>query len=69
MAAGIGVGIYRDFEDAAQQLVRWSCYYTPNAAHTTLYEDIKKRWQKAYEAQLKLVDDTITASMWKAPGL
>jgi len=32
-------------------------------------EEIKQKWQKAYEVQLKLVDDNITNSMWKAPGL
>jgi autoinducer 2 (AI-2) kinase len=34
-----------------------------------LYDKIKIKWQKAYEVQLKLVDDNITNSMWKAPGL
>ena len=33
------------------------------------YKLIKENWQKAYDAQLKLVDDNITTSMWKAPGL
>ena len=34
-----------------------------------LYGKIKEKWLQAYEAQLKLVDDNITTSMWKAPGL
>jgi autoinducer 2 (AI-2) kinase len=30
---------------------------------------MKQRWQRAYAAQLKLVDENVTTSMWKAPGL
>ncbi len=69
MAAGIGAGVYNDFEDAVKQLVRWQHFYEPNLNHTKIYENLKIKWQKAYEVQLKLVDDNITTSMWKAPGL
>ena len=69
MAAGIGAGVYSDFEDAVKQLVRWKYFYEPNLKHTKIYENLKIKWQKAYEVQLKLVDDNITTSMWKAPGL
>jgi len=27
------------------------------------------KWEIAYDAQLKLVDENITTSMWQAPGL
>ncbi len=69
MAAGVGCGVYGSLVDAAKELVVWEKEYTPNMQNFEKYKEIKKRWQKAYEAQLKLVDDNITTSMWKAPGL
>ena len=69
MAAGVGVGIYSSLSSAAKELVVWDKVYEPNMANKKIYDEIKLRWQSAYEAQLKLVDDSITTSMWKAPGL
>ena len=69
MAAGVGVGIYRDLKTAAKKLVVWDKTYEPNMKNHKLYNEIQLNWQKAYEVQLKLVDKNITKSMWKAPGL
>jgi len=69
MAAGVGAGIYHDMSQAAKELVVWEKEYTPNMDYHDKYKEIRKLWKKAYEAQLKLVDDEVTTSMWKAPGL
>ena len=69
MAAGVGVGIYKDLKTAAKELVVWDKTYEPNMKNHKLYNEIQLNWQKAYEVQLKLVDENITKSMWKAPGL
>ncbi|MBA3025768.1 MAG: autoinducer-2 kinase [Sulfurimonas sp.] len=69
MAAGVGCGVYLDMVNAAKELVVWDKTYEPNAKNKKVYDEIKIKWCKAYEAQLKLVDDNITTSMWKAPGL
>jgi autoinducer 2 (AI-2) kinase len=69
MAAGVGCGVYESLSSVAKELVVWEKSYMPNAANKKIYDRLKIKWQKAYEAQLKLVDDNITASMWKAPGL
>ena len=69
MAASVGCGIYSSLEEAAQKLVEWDKVYEPNMENKILYDAIKLKWQRAYEAQLKLVDENITRSMWKAPGL
>ncbi len=69
MSAGVGAGIYDSLVDASRDLVIWDKIYEPNMDNYKLYENIKIQWQKAYEVQLKLVDDNITTSMWKAPGL
>ena len=69
IAAGVGAGIYPSLTQAAKELVTWEIAYEPNMKNYKLYNKIKRKWQKAYEQQLKLVDDNITTSMWKAPGL
>jgi len=69
MAAGVGVGIYESIASAAKKLVVWDKEYEPNISNHNAYNKIKLKWISAYEAQLKLVDDNITTSMWKAPGL
>ncbi|MDF1878709.1 autoinducer-2 kinase [Sulfurimonas sp. SAG-AH-194-C20] len=69
MAAGVGCGIYKDLVSAAKELVVWDKTYEPNMKNKKIYDDIKIKWQKAYQTQLKLVDENVTTSMWKAPGL
>ena len=69
MAAGVGIGIYKDLKSAAKQIVVWDREYTPNIENFDKYQEIKKTWQEAYDLQLKLVDRGITTSMWKAPGI
>jgi autoinducer 2 (AI-2) kinase len=69
MAAGVGAGIYSDLKTASKQLVVWDKEYQPNMANHEKYKEIKVNWQKVYNEQLKLVDQGLTTSMWKAPGL
>jgi autoinducer 2 (AI-2) kinase len=69
ISAGVGAGIYTSLVEAAKELVVWDKVYEPNMQNYEIYKEIKIKWQQAYEAQLKLVDDNITTSMWKAPGL
>lgn len=69
ISAGVGCGVYSSLVSAAKELVVWDKTYEPNLENKKLYDEIKIKWQSAYEAQLKLVDDNITNSMWKAPGL
>ncbi|MDB2562850.1 autoinducer-2 kinase [Sulfurimonas sp.] len=69
ISAGVGAGIYPSLVEAAKELVVWDKVYEPNMDNHKLYGEVKEKWLKAYELQLKLVDDNITTSMWKAPGL
>ncbi len=69
MAAAVGCGLYETLESAAQDWVVWEKTYRPNLENKAIYDGLKEKWKSAYEAQLKLVDATITTSMWKAPGL
>ncbi|WP_024954863.1 autoinducer-2 kinase [Sulfurospirillum arcachonense] len=69
MAAGVGVGIYKDIPSAANELVVWEKTYEANMQNYKTYQEIKEKWQEAYAKQLELVDASVTDSMWKAPGL
>jgi len=68
-AAGVGAGIYTSIEEAATRLVSFVSEYEPNMQHHNKYKEQALVWGKAYEAQMKLVDDCVTTPMWKAPGL
>ncbi len=69
MSAGVGAGIYKDLKTAACELVVWDREYLPNMENKKLYDGIKQKWQEVYAKQLELVDQGLTTSMWKAPGL
>jgi len=69
MAAGVGAGIYSDLQTASKNLVVWDKEYLPNMENHKKYKHIKETWQKVYDEQLRLVDENLTTSMWKAPGL
>ena len=69
ISAGVGAGVYSSLVQASKDLVVWDKVYEPNMDNYKLYGEIKEKWQEAYKVQLKLVDDNITTSMWKAPGL
>ena len=69
MAAGVGAGLYKDLASAAKKLVVWDKTYEPNMQNKKIYDEQTKKFQLAYKAQLKLVDEGVTTSMWTAPGL
>ena len=69
MAAGIGIAIYKDMETAVNTLVNWGKEYIPNKKNYTKYQIIQQQWIAVYERQLRLVEEGLTTSMWKAPGL
>ena len=69
IAAGVGIGLYPGITDAADSLVRWERDYKPNRDHFQIYQEVQEKWAKAYAAQRALVDEAVTQSMWKAPGL
>lgn len=66
--AGVGVGIYRDYDEAIQNIVKIDRVYQPNPENAEIYQDLYQRWLSAYPLQLELADRGITESMWRAPG-
>ncbi len=68
-AAGVGAGEYDSISQAAQGLVKWEKTYEPDMQNFKRYQEIAKQWQEVYARQLELVNNRLTNSMWKAPGL
>lgn len=69
MSAGVGAGVYKTLAQAAKALVVWEKTFEPNFENTKTYREIESRWQIIYQKQLALVDEGLTTSMWKAPGV
>ncbi len=68
-ACGVAIGEYSSIDEVAKSLVKWKKSYQPDSENHNKYRDIAEQWKAAYRVQLKLVDEGITTSMWKAPGL
>jgi autoinducer 2 (AI-2) kinase len=68
-ACGVGVGEYHSIAQAAEELVCFEKEFVPTEENHKKYEEIAQAWRKIYDSQLALVDDGLSSSMWKAPGL
>ncbi len=66
---GVATKEYSSIAEVAKSLVQWDKAYQPDADNYAKYQEVAERWKIAYAAQLKLVDEKITTSMWQAPGL
>ena len=69
IAAGTGVGIYASLAEGGETLVKWERTYRPDLELKSLYTEAAARWKVAYAAQRTLVDEEVTTSLWRAPGL
>ncbi len=68
-ACGVAVGEYDSIAQASKAFIQWEKSYTPNMDNAPLYQDVASKWKDAYTSSLQLVDQGVTTSMWKAPGL
>ncbi len=69
MCAGVGAKVYSSLKVASDKIVSFEKEYQPNLDNHKLYQALELKWIKIYEEQLKLVDQGLTTSMWKAPGV
>ncbi|MBU1175449.1 MAG: autoinducer-2 kinase [Alphaproteobacteria bacterium] len=67
-AAATGIAQFASLGEAGSAFVRWEREVAPNTAHRAVYDEARERWQIAYAAQKRLVDEGVTNSMWRAPG-
>ncbi|HQS67224.1 MAG TPA: autoinducer-2 kinase [Sulfuricurvum sp.] len=69
MAAGIGAGVYKSFDEAGKNIVKMERSYQPNMNNFQAYQEVKERWTKVYAKQMELVREGTLEPMWKAPGI
>lgn len=69
MAAGIGAGVYKSFEEAGKNIVKMERSYQPNMNNFQAYQEVKEKWIKVYTKQMQLVREGTLEPMWKAPGI
>lgn len=69
MACGIGAGVYKNFEEAGNNIVKIEKMYEPNMSNYAQYGEIKEKWLKVYAKQMELIGEGVTEPMWKAPGI
>ncbi len=69
IVAGFGAGVFEDIKEASKKFAKFEKIYEPDMENHQIYKQIAKKWEKAYKKQLELVDEGVTKSMWKAPGL
>lgn len=69
MLCAVATGVYANMDAAAEAVVQWEKTFEPDPDNHKIYSGIRKKWEKAYKAQLALVDEGVTDSMWKAPGI
>lgn len=69
LLAGVGSGVYPDLPTAVKTTVKFDHLYEPNLKNHAIYEKLYQKWQKVYQAQLKLADQKVTNYMWIAPGV
>jgi len=68
MCAGVGTGVYRDFDEAKEAVVRFEAIYEPDREEHELYKGLFDKWRKVYKTMLELSDKGYLRYMWKAPG-
>lgn len=69
ICAGVGAGIYEDFNKAIDRLVKFEKTFEPIESNQEIYEESFKKWKSVYKVQLVLADQGYTDHMWIAPGL
>lgn len=69
LLAGVGSGLYDNLEEAVETTVHIDRVYEPNMENHAVYERVFDKWQKVYQAQLRLADEKVTDYMWIAPGV
>jgi len=68
LCAGVALGWYESFSEAAERIVKWEREVEPEEENVQAYEEHYQRWRKVYRHALSIVDAGLLKSMWQAPG-
>lgn len=67
--AGVGVGIYRDLDDAARRMARIEKSFEPDRDLAGAYDEHYQRWGAIYPRLLALAEEGLARPMWWPPGV
>ncbi len=67
-AAAVGAGLFPGLAEAGKAFARSERTLEPSGRNRAVYAELRERWEAAYAAQRALVDQGVTAPMWRAPG-
>lgn len=68
-AAAVGSGQFATLEEAGRSFARTEKIVGPDQSKKDTYAEIAEKWKAAYAKQKQLVDEGVTTTLWKAPGL
>jgi autoinducer 2 (AI-2) kinase len=68
ICAAVGIGMYKNIDDAIKEIIKWETIYTPNDENHRFYMKCYEKWKKIYEYALKLVEANLLKPMWSPPA-
>jgi len=68
ICAGVALGWYGSFGEAAEYIVKWEREVEPEQSNIQIYEEHYRRWREIYRHALSIVEAGLLKSMWQAPG-
>jgi len=69
VCAMIALGEVKNWYEATERVVHWERTVEPNQADHKVYNDVYARWREIYPSVLKISDDGLLPSLWRAPGV
>lgn len=61
IVAAVGVGIFKDYEEAAEKMVKITKRYEPNPDNAARYEDAYQTWKQVFKALTGPANDAVAA--------
>jgi autoinducer 2 (AI-2) kinase len=66
--AGVGVRLYRNAAESAEQIVRFERTCEPDPAAVAVYAGLYEQWLEVYRRSLELSEAGLVRSLWRAAG-
>jgi autoinducer-2 kinase len=66
--AGVGIGLYGDAVEAANEIVRFERTFEPQPAATAAYGALYEQWVELYRRSLELSEAGLVRPLWRAGG-
>jgi autoinducer 2 (AI-2) kinase len=68
ICVGIGTGLFKDPQDAAERWVKTDRVFYPNQEAHEQYKKLFERWNDVYAEFMNIVNKGLMTPMWRAPG-